>query len=487
MSRPQDTTATVARPRPRRFGALAFVAGDVRQEARSLRRGGPPGSLDLNFRRTADMNSGRLLDTLLDLHGRHGPVFQTRVLQHRMVFLVGARATAYVLLEHPERFHWREGHLGQLVPLLGDGVLTTDAAYHDRARRLIMPAFHRARVDAAVEIMARESARGCASWAPGDTVDVYQWTRETSLRIAMRALLGLDPDDHGATLARHFEAALAFYGTDVYGRLLRGPRTPWAAMKAARRRLDEFVYDAIAQRRGEGADGRADVLSGLLAASAHDADGLSDGEIRDQLVTLLFAGHDTTSSTVAFALHELTRRPELLERLRREREQVLGADSVAASHVDGRTLPELERVIDETLRLYPPVFVGARRAVVDANVEGVLIPQGSYVHVAYWATHHLPELYPQPHAFRPERWTAEMRAALPRGAYAPFGGGSRICVGKRFGLTAVRTILTTLLAHHDLAPVADASLQLKLEPTLSPRAGLPLRVRPGRRVPVPLG
>ena len=144
MSKPTDTTMPVARPRPRRFGALAFVAGDVRQEARSLRRGGPPGSLDLNLRRTADMNTGRLLGTLLDLHQRYGPVFQTRVLQHRMVFLVGARATAYVLLEHPERFHWRDGHLGQLVPLLGDGVLTTDAAYHDReARDARQP--HRAR------------------------------------------------------------------------------------------------------------------------------------------------------------------------------------------------------------------------------------------------------------------------------------------------------------------------------------------------------
>ncbi len=473
---PADSTALALRPRPRRFGALAFVVGDARQEARSLRHGGPPGSLDVNLRRTADMNSGRLLGTLLDLHQRHGAVFQTRVLQHRMVFLVGAPATAYVLLEHPEHFHWRDGHFGQLVPLLGDGVLTTDGAYHDRARRLIMPAFHRARIDAAVEIMARESVSGCASWIPGETIDVYQWTRETSLRIAMRALLGLDPDDRGAEIAGHFEQALGFYGTDVYGRLRRGPRSPWSAMRAARRRLDRFVYAAIAQRRRDGTAGRTDILSGLLAASAQDRDGLSDDEIRDQLVTLLFAGHDTTSSTVAFALHELTRRPDLLERLRDERADVLAGGRLEAGHVDGKSLPELERVIDETLRLYPPVFVGARRAMTDATVEGVLIPRGSYVHVAYWATHHLPELYPEPQAFRPERWTPEMRATLPRGAYAPFGGGSRICVGKRFGLTAVRTILTTVLGHHDLVAVESTPLALKLEPTLSPRDGLPLRV-----------
>jgi cytochrome P450 len=471
---------TVARPARRRFSTLGFLTDDVVQEARSLRDAGPPGDLAVDLRRSANFNSEHLLPILLDLHRRHGPVFETRVVHHRLTFLVGAAATTYALLEHPEHFSWREGHLGQLAPLLGDGLLTTDEDYHDRARRLIMPAFHRGQIDASVTIMAEETETRAAAFSPGETVDVYQWTRETSLRISLRALLGVDPDDRdsGAAIARHFQRALGFYGLDLYSRLLRGPGTPWARMRAARGRLDEFVHAAIAQRRHEGVGARSDILSGLLRASAENSDGLSDEEIRDQLITLLFAGHDTSSSTVAFALWELARRPELLECLREEQARVLGAGALMAEHVDGRSLPELERVIDETLRRYPPAFIGARRAVENIEVEGVPIRRGSYVQIAYWATQHLDELFPDPFAFRPERWSREMRAALPRGAYSPFGGGSRICIGKRFGLTAVRTILTSLLRHHDIGMAPGFELHLRLEPTLSPRDGLPLRVTP---------
>jgi cytochrome P450 len=328
--------------------------------------------------------------------------------------------------------------------------------------------------------MAEEADARCAAWLPGETVDVYRWTRETSLRIALRALLGVNPDDHdgGAAIAVHFERALQFYGIDLYSRLLRGPGTPWAHMRAARERLDAFVHAAISQRREEGVGDRTDVLSGLLRASAESPDGLSDEEIRDQLVTLLFAGHDTSSSTVAFVLYELARRPDLRDRLRKEQEHVLQGELPRAEHVDGKALGELERAIDETLRRYSPVFIGARRAMGDIEVEGVPIRRGSYVHVAYWATHHLEELFADPHAFHPDRWTPEMRAALPRGAYTPFGGGSRICVGKRFGLTTVRTILTSLLRRHDISALGSFDLHLQLEPTLSPRDGLPVCVTP---------
>jgi cytochrome P450 len=480
MSARVETITPVPRPAPRRFTTRELLVEDVRQEARSLRGTGPPGDLAIDLRRSSDMNSEQLLRILLDLRRRHGPVFETRVLHHRMTFLIGAPATAYALLEHPEQFHWREGHFGQLTPLLGDGLITTDEAYHDRARHLIMPAFHRGQIDVAVTIMAEEADARCAAWSPGETVDVYRWTRETSLRIALRAFLGVDPDDHdgGAAIARHFERALQFYGTDLYSRLLRGPGTPWAHMRAARGRLDTFVHAAISQRREDGVEERTDILSSLLRTSAESPDGLTDKEIRDQLVTLLFAGHDTTSSTVAFVLHELTRRPDLRDRLRKEQEHVLQGKLPTAEHVDGKALPELERVIDETLRHYPPVFIGARRTMSDIEVEGVPIRRGSYVHVAYWATHHLDELFPDPHAFHPDRWTREMRAALPRGAYTPFGGGSRICVGKRFGLTTVRTILTSLLRRHDISALGDFDLHLQLEPTLSPRDGLPVCATP---------
>ena len=161
----------------------------------------------------------------------YGPIFSVRLLHSRVVFMLGPEANHYITVTHPQNFHWREGSFGDLIPLLGDGLLTIDGGYHDRARRIMMPAFHREQIEAAVAAMAAEAAAALERLRPGEVVDVYDWTRNLAMRIAMRALLGLDPDDagRGAAAAQHFERALAFYGTEFHLRLLRGPRIPVAA------------------------------------------------------------------------------------------------------------------------------------------------------------------------------------------------------------------------------------------------------------------
>src|SRR4249920_934516 len=271
------------------------LAEDVRAEVRVRRRGSyPPGPQDFDFGRTLQAARDPL-PLLLSLYEEHGPIFATRLLHHPVVFMLGPEANHFITVSNPENFHWREGSFGDLIPLLGDGLLTIDDAYHDRAREIMMPAFHREQVSASVEAMIAEATPAIERLRPGEVVDVYEWMRGLAMRIAMRALLGLDPDEagKGAAAAEHFERALGYYGIDFQLRLLRGPRSPWSKMVASRRVLDEIVFGEISRRRSSPDSGRQDILSLLVGARGEGGEAFTDREIRDQVMTLMFAGHDT--------------------------------------------------------------------------------------------------------------------------------------------------------------------------------------------------
>jgi cytochrome P450 len=258
-------------------------------------------------------------------------------------------------------------------------------------------------------------------------------------------------------------------------RLLRGPYTPWARMQQAARSLDALIYSEISSRRASGERGE-DILSLLL--DVHDEDGatLTDLQIRDEVMTLMFAGHDTTTSTVAFMFYELAHHPEIRARLYAEQgAQLAGRQPTPAQLMSGE-LAELEMVLDETLRMYPAAWVGPRRSVEPFEFAGSSVPGRAFVNYSSWASHHLPEVFPEPEEFRPERFTPEAKAALPKGAYVPFGGGSRTCIGMRFGQLEIRTIATLLLARFELSLPEDFQLEIRQMPTISPKSGLPMIV-----------
>src|SRR4051794_36633568 len=242
--------------------------------------------------------------------------------------MLGPEANQFITVAHPENFHWRESSFGDLIPLLGDGLLTIDDAYHDRARQIMMPAFHREQVSTAVEAMTAEATPAIERLRPGQVVDIYEWMRGLAMRIAMRALLGLDPDEagKGVAAAEHFERALGFYGIDFHLRLLRGPGSPWSKMVRSRAVLDEIVYGEIAQRRRAPNPEKMDILSLLVGVRDEAGEGFADREVRDQVMTLMFAGHDTSTSTLTFMMHELARRPDLVAKLCEEQDRVLGDD-----------------------------------------------------------------------------------------------------------------------------------------------------------------
>jgi cytochrome P450 len=470
-----DTTAPVARPPQMSANPLRRIAEDVRAEWRG-RGKFPPGRMNFSWSRTLQVN-GDPLPLLLGAYEEFGPIFTLRLLHSPVVFMLGPEANHFVTVAHPENFHWRESSFGDLIPLLGDGLLTIDEGYHDRARAIMMPAFHREQIEAATAAMTIEADQAIGALPVGAVADVYEWMRNLAMRIAMRALLGLDPDEagKGATAASHFERALGYYGIDFHLRLLRGPGAPWRKMTASRAILDEIVFGEIARRRANPDSERRDVLSLLVGARGDGGEAFTDREIRDQVMTLMFAGHDTSTSTLTFMLHELARHPEVTRLLREEQDRVLGGATPTATQLE-REMPYLDMVLDEVLRLYPPAWIGPRRAVRQFEFGGYTVPKGAYVNYCSWASHRIPEFFPEPEAFIPERFTRERKAALPRGAYVPFGGGSRICIGKRFGQTEVKLVATKLLQRLDIDALPGRTMTIRQMPTLSPQGGLKMRI-----------
>jgi cytochrome P450 len=297
----------------------------------------------------------------------------------------------------------------------------------------------------------------------------------------MRALFGLDPDAAGAMtdMARQFEVGLGFWARDYFLQVLRGPRTPFAQMQQARAALDRVIFSEISRRRRTGERGQ-DVLSLLLDASDEDGNQLDDQQVRDEVMTLLFAGHDTTTSTVAFMFYELAHQPEIVAGLREELDRLAGAERADAKLLMSGQLQLLDMVQDETLRKYPPAWIGARKAVQTFEFAGQKVPAGAYVNYSSWVSHHLPEVFPEPREFRPDRFSPENKAALPKGAYVPFGAGSRICIGMRFGQLEIKAIASELVRRFDLELDPGYELRVRQMPTIGPKDGLPVVVRARR-------
>jgi cytochrome P450 len=455
---------------------LAVLLDDLRDE----RRAGvpfPPGDTRVSLPRTRRF-AEEPLEMLLEGYERYGPIFTMRLFHSNVVFMLGPAANHFLLVSHAADFQWREGHFRDLIGLMGDGLLTIDGDFHKQSRRIMLPAFHREHMAASVQTIREETERAIALLEPGTTVDLYDWTRHLAMRVAMRALFGLDPEGPQAQAidaASLFEEALAFYASDYLLRVFRGRRSPWGRMQLAARKLDALIYAEISERRSSGRRG-SDILSLLLDAEDEDGNRLNDRQVRDEVMTLLFAGHDTTTSTISFMFYELARQPAIVGRLLEEQRELVPAEGPSTAQLLGGELPELEMTVDETLRKYPPAWVGPRRTVRQTEFEGVPIPDRAFVNYSSWASHHLPDVFPDPEEFRPERFAPEAKAALAKGAYVPFGGGSRTCIGMRFGQLEVRTIATMLLAERALELPEDFTLTIRQMPTISPKAGLPMIV-----------
>jgi retinoid hydroxylase len=481
MSATQTLTPTrtiaATSPAPMDIGLVSRITDDVRRERRIRRRAElPPGSTAPSWAHTRRIISDPL-GLLLEHERRFGPVFTLRLLHEPVVWAIGAEVNHQILVSDFDAFQWREGRFADLWPLLGDGLLNTDGAYHRNFRMLLLPAFHREYIASLADTMIEEALAATEALREGHVLELYHWVRELALRIALRGLLGMEvTGGREQTLAAAFEASLSIHGEPVLLQLLPAPGMPLARAIAARRTLDISVREEIEERRRRGDPGKG-VLGLLLSATDDQGRPLSARAVRDQAVTLLFAGHDTTTTTFTFLVHELSRNPRALQAVEQELDATLAARNPAPAELDGQALPVLERSLKETLRRYPAAWVGPRRTTRDVTLGGVQVPAEIGVHYSSWVTHHLPQLYPDPFKFDPDRFLPEREAALPRGAYVPFGGGSRMCLGKRFGEYELRALAAVVLRRVRLEPLSNQQPRVVTTPTLGPKGGLRFVVR----------
>jgi cytochrome P450 len=273
---------------------VAVLLADLRDE-RATTVPFPPGETRFSMSRTRRF-ANEPLPLLLESYEKFGPVFTLRLFHGNAVFMLGPAANHYITVSHASNFTWRESWFRDLIGLVGDGLLTIDGDFHHRSRQIMLPAFHREQIAASAEVVTTETTRALDQLTPGARIDLYAWTRRLALRVAMRALLGLDPDGERAReldAAGLFERALSYYATPYPARMLRGPFAPWTRMQRAARKLDELIYAEISDRRAGGrarvGERGADILSLLLEAHDEDGNTLTDLQVRDEVMTLMFA------------------------------------------------------------------------------------------------------------------------------------------------------------------------------------------------------
>lgn len=419
------------------------------------------------------------IGTLMNYYDEFGPVFTLRFLGQEMVFMIGPEANQKVLVTDYRDFSWEEGLLAELIPFIGYGLLTTDDAEHDRARKLLAPAFYPARIRSYGERMVVRAVAAAEELEAGELVELHGWARQVALKIAGDVLLGMNtPKERAEYFAEHFEKGLGYYDGYFWQTLLRrGPGSQQARMKKHVEMLDEVIKEEIAERRSWPPGGEA-VLDLLCHAEA-DGERFSPKEIRDHLFTLLFAGHDTTAATVAWLFSSICRHPDVYEKLQQEIDDTLEGRQPEADELFN-DMPYLDMVVKETLRLYPPAWIGPRMARKEFRIYGHRVPANTHVAYCSWATHRLPHIYPDPEAFKPERFTEEKYRALEPGAYVPFGRGPRTCIGMRFGELEAKMLTVVLMQRFKLELFPGQHFPERTVPTISPRYGVEIRLRDRR-------
>lgn len=424
------------------------------------------------------------VQALVALHERYGPVFATGVGPYKFVFLIGPEAHRELFTPPMHRFSWREA-TKVLTVVDGDtALIVSDGADHERRRRIVLPAFNIRRIDRHVPLMVEEAQRALAGWTAGRDVNVYQEMRRCIRGIVIRALFGDRLSDRADDLGDRLQPALDFVDRPPPQMKINLPGTPWHRARTARRRTDELVFAEIEARRAEGVrDDAEDVLSWLLAASDPEGEGtrLTDQEVRDQVVSLIAAGYETTSAAVGWTLWAALAHPGVWERLRAE----VGDAPVDAERL--RSLTFLDGVVSESLRLWPPGAVAGRQLLESIDAAGVQVPAGVIALYSPYITQRLPELWPDPLAFRPERWDKADPAYVEPAplSYLPFGAGPRRCIGFAFALTEIKVLLAEAVRAVDLELLTTGEPLPESLASMRPKGGVHVRVRAHRQARSP--
>lgn len=401
------------------------------------------------------LKEGSPLGPLKVLAWHVGRFFQIPLPGFRPYVVFGPEANRKVLVTERGKLLWR--NTDPVTDLLRRGVLIVDGEEHDRYRSLMEPPLHPSRLPAYAGMMLRQTERVASTWKDGQIVDMLVESRKIALLIIMQALFSKDV---GGDLPRIWTPILKAIEFISPGAWIVWRNIPRLGYKKHLRALDDYLYQIISDRRASLTNYHSplpnDILQYLIDA------GLTDDLIRDQMLTMLIAGHDTTTALLAWTFALLGQHPNIHQRLIEE------LDALEKS-------PLLDQVIKESLRLYPPIHIGNRRVAEEIEFDEDKIPAGERMFYSIYLTHRDPVIWKNPDSFCPDRFAHGRKT--PPFSYVPFGGGPRACIGAAFGQAEARVVLTHLLRHYQFR-FTNHSIRLHMGATLEPRPGVLMRVQP---------
>ncbi|MGM0555599.1 MAG: cytochrome P450 [Myxococcota bacterium] len=437
----------------------------------------PPGPRGLGLLRVHVEFSRNQIGCLSRIANDYGGISSLRLGGFNTYLITEPELIEDVLLRKSDAFH-KDALTGELSEVLGQGLLTSEDPVWRRQRKLISPALRRKQIAHYGDTMVARTREMLARWGDGDVVPLHRDIMEATLRIVVETLFGLEFEEDIDEVAGALDAVVEHFheqGHTLWRFVPEPLPTPMRGkLSGAVARLDATIYGLIDGRRKDPTPGD-DLLHHLLVAVDDDGNAMTDRQLRDEVLTMFIAGHETTALAIMYAWHLVSRHPEVAERLREEVDRVLGGRDAVAGDIG--KLPYTRAIVQESLRLYPPAWIVGREPHEDVEIGGWTIPSGAQVLLPQSVVHRDPRWYDRPDEFSPERWLDDLDDELPRFAYFPFGGGRRVCIGNYFARMEAMLVVATMAQHVELEPMTDEALRTQPSITQRPAGSIHMRVR----------
>ncbi|MCB0005875.1 MAG: cytochrome P450 [Anaerolineales bacterium] len=423
----------------------------------------------------------------------NGPITLFRMFGLSFYHVADPELIREILVTRQKEFPKAKRDVEILGSFIGNGLVTSGGEFHAKQRKLAQPAFHARRIGGYASTMVDYTSAVMADWHDGQPLDISQAMYELTMYIVAKTLFDADmsqmqAEAEGVGQAIHLLQAISnadFKSPIQWPHWLPTKRN--RLRRQARNTLNSTVGTIINNRRAQAVDGQVadtgDLLSMLMLSQYDDGSFMGDQQLLDEVLTLFVAGHETTSNALSWTWYLLSQHPDVVDKLQAELDGVLG--SRQATLADLPQLTYTGQIIKEVLRLYPPAWIlNTRTTPVATNLGPYQLPADANIFISPYAMHHLPQYFPEPDAFRPERWTAEFEQSLPRYAYLPFGGGPRVCIGNSFAQMEAQLVLATI-GQRFTTSLATEEVKLNPQVTLSPKDGLPVILHARQPVPAP--
>ena len=393
--------------------------------------------------------------------------------------------TQFYLLTNPEyiqevlvtkqRDFVKGEYLQKTKKVFGEGLLTSEGDFHHRQRRLVQPAFHQKRIEAYAKTMTAYAERTMKRWHDGAVLDIHKEMNKLTMSIVAKCLFDTDVESESESIARDLSTTIEYFdrlSSPLSALLSKLPSNK--KYEAAVKRIDSMIYDLIEQRRRLGKDA-GDLMSMLLHARDESGGEMTDSQLRDEVLILFAAGHETTANALTWTWYLLSENPDVEARMLEEVDRAIPKGE-APSASDVSKLEYTTKVFTESMRIYPPAWILVRKALKEISIGEYLLPADANVVMSQYVNHHDPKYFPEPEKFLPERWTQEFKRSLPRFAYYPFGGGPRGCVGEPFAWMEGVLLLATLSKRWRMRHVRGHKVEMQPRITLRPKFGMRMKL-----------